>query len=87
LKGTAEAGITMVALVPAAVAAQARAAAWLPADSEIRPRARWAGSMASSLLSTPRTLNEPVFWNSSALRKSRTRAAAPREVAEMSGVR
>jgi len=40
---------------------QARAAAWFPADKDTRPRARSAGSIDSSLLNTPRGLNEPVF--------------------------
>ena len=47
-------------------APQASACAWFPAEIPITPRSRSAGVSVASLLRTPRALNEPVFWNSSA---------------------
>ena len=58
--------ITTRQSIPSAAAPQARAWAWLPAEIPITPRAFSSGLSEASLFSTPRALNEPVFWKSSA---------------------
>jgi hypothetical protein len=54
--------------ISSSAAPQASACAWLPAEIPITPRSRSSGVSVASLFSTPRALNDPVFWNSSALR-------------------
>ena len=54
--------------MPSVAAAHASAWAWLPAETLITPRSRSSGVSDRILLSAPRALNEPVRWNSSALR-------------------
>ena len=56
--------------MPSAAAPQARAMAWLPAEAPATPRARSSASSAESRLTTPRALNDPVCWSSSALSRS-----------------
>ena len=56
--------------IPSSAAPQASACAWLPAEIPITPRSFSSGVSEASLFSTPRALNEPVFWNSSAFRTS-----------------
>src|SRR5215472_9489374 len=80
------AGMTIVAFVPTAVAPYAKAAAWFPADRDTSPRDRTAGSIDNSLLNTPRGLNEPVFWNSSAFRYRRTPSSSPTVADDITGV-
>src|SRR5690242_4398302 len=53
----------------------------------ITPRAFSSSLSELSLLSAPRGLNEPVFWNSSALKCSRTPMRSPSAVAVIVGVR
>ena len=55
---------------PSAAAPQASAIAWFPADAPATPRSRSEWSSAASRFTTPRTLNEPVCWRSSALSDS-----------------
>ena len=52
--------------IPSGAAPQASAWAWFPAEIPITPRAFSSGVSDASLFSTPRALNEPVFWKSSA---------------------
>src|SRR5438270_5473643 len=66
---------------PPRAAAYATACAWFPADQVTTPRARSSGVSAAIRLKTPRTLNEPVFWKSSAFR------CAPSVSEEKVGVR
>ena len=68
--GTAVVAITTVAGTPAFRAAQASAPAAFPAETVMTPRSRSSGLSRSSLVSRPRTLKLPVFWNSSALSTS-----------------
>src|SRR5690554_590208 len=86
LAGTAVAGITTVADVPACRAAQASAAAALPADTVTTPRARCCGVRRSSLCSMPRTLKLPVCWNISALNSSRSPTIADSDADATTGV-
>src|SRR5207244_663087 len=58
-------------------AAHATACAWFPADHVTTPRSRSSGVSAARRLSAPRALNEPVFWNSSALSET-PRALEPK---------
>ena len=69
--------------MPSAAAPQASAMAWLPADAPATPRARSSASSAESRLITPRALNDPVCWSSSAL----SRSPGARSDASSSGVR
>ena len=60
--------MTTSASIPSSAEAYASACAWLPAEIEITPR-RFSSSVSdASFVSTPRGLNEPVRWSSSALR-------------------
>jgi hypothetical protein len=79
--------MTTSASIPSRADAQATACAWLPAEIVITPASFSAGVSDASLLSTPRGLNEPVRWKSSAFRT--TSAPVRREsVAEVKvGVR
>src|SRR5216683_3086439 len=62
--------MTISASTPASRAAHATACAWLPAEIEITP-ARFSSPVScESLFSAPRTLNEPVRWKSSALKRT-----------------
>ena len=79
--------MTTTAEQPASRAAHATAAAWLPAETVTRPRARSASGSDSTLLSAPRALKEPVFWKLSHFRKSRTPARSPSRTEDTSGVR
>ena len=79
--------MTTSASIPSAAAAKASACAWLPAEIEITPRAFSSGESDASLLKTPRGLNEPVRWKSSALRKT-SAPVSPDSVRELNvGVR
>src|SRR5204862_4970140 len=60
--------MTTSASTPSSAAAHATACAWLPAEMVITPRSRSSDVSALILLSAPRSLNEPVRWNSSHLR-------------------
>src|SRR6516164_6040128 len=53
----------------------------------IRPRRFSRALRAASFVSTPRGLNDPVFWRHSALRKSRVPVCRPRAVEDTRGVR
>src|SRR6476646_6056182 len=57
-----------VALTPSSRPAQATACPWLPALAASTPVARSASPRVISLLTAPRTLNEPVRWRFSAFR-------------------
>ena len=57
--------------MPSTADAYASACAWLPAEIEITPRAFSSSVSVASLFSTPRGLNEPVRWRSSALKWTR----------------
>ena len=58
--------------------------AWLPALTAVTPRARASGARFSMLVSAPRALKLPVYWNSSSL--STTSVSAP-TAAAISGPR
>src|SRR5579864_8268879 len=73
--------------MPSRAEAHATACAWFPADHVTTPRARSSWVSDASLFSTPRGLNEPVFWNSSALRKARAPIRSPSVVEPNVGVR
>ena len=63
--------------MPSSAEQYASACAWLPAEIPITPRAFSSGVSEASLVSTPRGLNEPVRWKSSAFRcTSRARQLA-----------
>src|SRR3954447_20932226 len=62
--------ITTSASIPSAAAPKAVACAWLPALIAITPRAFSASLKVLILLSAPRTLNDPVRWKSSHLRRA-----------------
>src|SRR5581483_9022321 len=72
---------------PSLAAAYATACAWFPADQVTTPRAFSSSPSERSFASTPRGLNEPVFWKSSALRKARTPRRPPSAADEKVGVR
>src|SRR5919108_1173456 len=79
--------MTTVALAPTWAAAQARAPAWLPAETPTRPRSSASSGRVSSRLRAPRALNEPVFWTASSLTTTRA-PVRPSRVAEVrTGVR
>jgi hypothetical protein len=69
--------MTTSASIPSLAAPHASACAWFPAEIPITPRARSSGVSDESLLRTPRTLNDPVRWKSSAF--SQTRSPSVRE--------
>src|SRR5918994_1171140 len=54
---------------------------------ETTPRAFSSGVSEASFVRTPRGLNDPVFWKSSALRKARPPKARPSVSEDRSGVR
>src|SRR5205085_12649644 len=54
--------------MPSTADAYASACAWLPAEIEITPRRFSSGDSVASLFRTPRGLNAPVRWKSSALK-------------------
>ena len=64
--------------IPSAAAPQASACAWLPAEIPITPRAFSSALSEASLLRTPRALNEPVLWKSSAFSQTARRAVRQR---------
>ena len=59
----------------------------MPAEMEMTPRCFSSEVSDPSFVRTPRALNDPVFWNSSALRKARPPKVAPSVSDEKSGVR
>ena len=63
-------GITSRQSRPCSAAQAATACAWLPEETAMSPRARSSGVNPASLFSTPRGLNDPVRWKSSAFRCS-----------------
>src|SRR5207249_9446235 len=67
---------------PSSAEAYATACAWFPADQVITPRDRSSGASHDSLLSTPRALNEPVRWKSSAFKYARSTPTVRARVAE-----
>ena len=73
--------------MPSAAAPQASAWAWFPAEIPITPRFRSSGVSAARFVSTPRGLKEPVFWNSSAFRKTRAPVRSLSVALENVGVR
>src|SRR4030095_16665993 len=87
LEAGASVGMTTTALQCATEAAQATAAAWLPAETVTRPRSRSATDSERTLLSAPRALKDPVFWKLSHLRDSRTPQRADNCAVEKTGVR
>src|SRR5919199_712357 len=79
--------MTTRASIPSTAAAYASACAWLPAEIEMTPRRfSWAESV-ESLFRTPRGLNEPVRWRSSALKDTSAPARSERVRELSSGVR
>src|SRR6266508_3209169 len=79
--------MTTVALAPTWAAAQARAPAWLPAETPTRPRSRASSGRVSSRFRAPRALNEPVFWTASSFTTT-CAPVRPSRVAEVrTGVR
>src|SRR5581483_4009465 len=79
--------MTTSASSPSSRAPQATAWAWLPAEIEMTPRSFSAGESAASFASTPRTLKEPVRWNSSALRNASAPSRSDSVLERRSGVR
>src|ERR1044072_1737780 len=79
--------MTTVHGTPTSRATHATAWAWFPADTVTSPRARFSGGSASTRLSAPRGLNEPVFCRLSALSQSETPARSPPARALTSGGR
>ena len=73
--------------IPSLADAQATACAWFPADQVTTPRAFSSALSDASLFSTPRGLNEPVFWNSSAFRNARAPMRSPSVADVKTGVR
>ena len=80
--GDAVCHMTTSASIPSTAAAYASAWAWLPAEIEMTPRAFSSSLSVASLLRTPRGLNEPVRWRSSALKwtVAPTRSESVREL-------
>src|SRR6266567_1071847 len=74
--------MTTSASMPSSADAYASACAWLPAEIEITPRAFSSSVSVASLFSTPRGLNAPVRWRSSALKctGTPTRSESVREL-------
>ena len=68
--GLAVCHITTSASIPSTAEANASAWAWLPAEIEITPRAFSSALSVASRLRTPRGLNAPVRWKSSALKRT-----------------
>src|ERR671924_662982 len=68
---------------PSSAEQYASACAWLPAEMPITPRPRSSAESEASFVRTPRGLNEPVRWKSSAFRKTRSPSVAD----EKTGVR
>src|SRR4051795_6428301 len=66
---------------PAARAAHATAWPWLPALAATTPAARSTSAMTASLLTAPRSLNDPVRWRFSAFRDT-SRPAMRENVSE-----
>src|ERR1700690_3448501 len=62
--------MTTVAVQPSRPAANATPCAWLPALAATKPRARSASLGRAIRLYAPRTLNDPVRWRFSHLRKT-----------------
>src|SRR5919108_4733320 len=79
--------MTSSASIPSEAAAQASACAWLPAEIPITPRAFSSPESDASLFSTPRGLNEPVRWKSSAFRWTGAATRAARVAELKTGVR
>src|SRR3954447_19963857 len=71
----------IVASTPAPRAAHATACPWLPALAATTPAARSASSSSASLLTAPRSLNDPVRWRFSAFRDT-SRPAMRENVSE-----
>src|SRR5438105_12095327 len=74
--------MTTSASIPSTAAAYASACAWLPAEIEMTPRCFSSSESVESLFRTPRGLNEPVRWRSSALKDTSapTRSERVREL-------
>ena len=87
LVGEALAGMTTVAEIPARAAAQATAWAWLPAETVATPRPRAILSNSRIRFRAPRTLNEPVLWRFSHLRKTGRPPRSDSARLEATGVR
>src|SRR5207248_8060049 len=85
--GLAVCHITTSASIPSTADAYASAPAWLPAEIEITPRRFSSSESVASLFRTPRGLNEPVRWKSSALKETSTPARSERVREPSIGVR
>gem|GEM_PF-3962245 len=83
----ADAGITMVALIPISAAITATAMPWLPPLTATTPAPRSAVPRASSRLAAPRTVNDPVRCNTSSLAVTGTPSRSARPGAGTVGVR
>src|SRR3954471_24409481 len=79
--------MTSSASSPSTRVPQASACAWFPAEMPITPRSRSCGVSAARLVSTPRGLNEPVRWNSSAFSETRAPVSSLSVAEENVGVR
>ncbi len=73
--------------MPSSRDAHATACAWLPAEIVITPRLFSSSPSADSVLRTPRTLNEPVRWKSSAFRCASAPSRSESVAERSSGVR
>eukprot|EP00967_Tisochrysis_lutea_P056862 scaffold71965_cov30-Tisochrysis_lutea.AAC.1 len=80
-------GTTMVHLSPLPAAAAATAAAWLPLEWAATPACARSSESASTALSAPRSLNEPVACKCSALKKREQPASRSRASERSTGVR
>src|ERR671937_669268 len=85
--GLAVSHMTTSASMPSTAAAYASACAWFPAEIEITPRRFSSSESVASLFRTPRGLNEPVRWKSSALKATSTPARSERVREPSIGVR
>src|SRR5919106_367341 len=79
--------MTTTARTPSSAAASATPCAWFPAEEQTTPRARSSSDSRASLTSGPRSLYEPVRWNSSALSRTSKPVSSDSDRDVSSGVR
>src|ERR671911_27126 len=79
--------MTTTARMPSSAAASATPCAWFPAEEQTTPRARSSSDNRAIFTSGPRSLYEPVRWNSSALSRTSKPVSSESSREVRSGVR
>src|SRR5215210_7079474 len=79
--------MTTTARMPRSAAASATPCAWFPAEEQTTPRARSSRDNRASFTSGPRSLYDPVRWNSSALSRTSKPVCSDSSREVRSGVR